>query len=381
MSEPSPNDPMVFEWMKTGDQAFATMLNAIDAAQRSVRFETYIFCRGEPGDAFRAALIRAAQRGVYVYALIDAWGSTELPSDYFDPLIAAGAEFRWFNRPKFLKVTFRNHRKLLVCDEQIAFIGGFNIAPEYMGDGIQGGWRDLGMRFEGPLSVALAESFDKMFMRAELKHRAFMRLMRTGAHQRIARPPDGEIIVSGPGRGLSRLRKALTADLRVAKEVRIMAAYFLPTFRLRRRLLRTARKGGKVQLILPGRSDVMLSQLASRRLYTNLLKAGVEIYEYQPQILHAKLINIDNAVYLGSANLDTRSLHINYELSVRFNNPEVAAGAKEAFDASLKHSKRIELKDWRRTRSLGARLKENLAYWLLARLDLYIARRQIMDLR
>ena len=150
--------------------------------------------------------------------------------------------------------------------------------------------------------------------------------------------PGGQIILSGPGRGFSRLKRALKADLKNAGQVQIMAAYFLPTHRLRVFLMRLAKRGVKVQLMLPGKSDVMLSQWASQRLYARLLNAGVEIYEYQPQVLHGKMIIIDDAVYVGSANLDTRSLHINYELSLRLENPSLAEAARQEFAAALKLS-------------------------------------------
>jgi cardiolipin synthase len=369
-----------FKWLRTGDEAFVTMLDVIDRAKRTVRFETYIFKRGEPGDRFREALIRAVERGVHVFVLVDAWGSTELPPDYWDGFVKAGGEFRWFNRPRFLKGTFRNHRKLLVADDRIAYAGGYNVSPEHLGDGINWGWRDVGLMFEGSLAVQLGETFDLMFTRADLPHRSFMRLMKTGAH-RLIEGRDGQIILSGPGRGTSRLKRSLRADLKNAREVCIMAAYFLPTYRLRLFLVRLARRGVKVKIILPGKNDVLLSQWASRRLYEGLLKAGIEIYEYQPQVLHAKMILIDNAVYIGSANLDTRSLYINYELSVRLENPTIAAGAREVFDEAMRHSVQIHLKTWRRSRDWIDRLQERAAYWLLARLDLYVARRQLMDLR
>jgi cardiolipin synthase len=368
------------EWLRTGDQAYSTMLEAIDGAQHTVRFETYIFKRGEPGDRIRAALISAAQRGVHVYALLDAGGSTELPADYWNGLIHNGGEFRWFNRPRFLKGTFRNHRKLLVVDDRSAYVGGYNIAPEHCGDGVTGGWKDIGIFLHGSLAAHLGETFDKMFTRAELKHRAFIRVMKTGNHAWLPHEA-GTIIISGPGRGFSQLKRSLKADLRKATDVRIMAAYFLPTYRLRRTLLKVARRGHKVQLIVPGKSDVLLSQLATRKLYQSLMRAGVEIYEYEPQVLHAKMIIIDDSVYVGSANLDTRSLYINYELSVRLNSHDTAEEARELFDDTLTRCRRVNLSQWRKSRGFIARWKEKFAYWLLTRFDLYLARKQLNDLR
>ncbi|NBR85040.1 MAG: phosphatidylserine/phosphatidylglycerophosphate/cardiolipin synthase family protein [Proteobacteria bacterium] len=369
-----------FRWLPNGDEAFAAMLAAIAAARHSVRLETYIFAAGIPGNQFLEALLLAQQRGVRTHVLVDAWGSQDLADSYWEPLRQAGGEFRWFNERTHRGFMFRDHRKLLVCDEQIAFVGGFNLAPEYAGDGVARGWCDVGLHIAGPLAAQLADSFDKMFTRAELRHGAFMRVMRTGAHARIA-SPDGDLLMSGPGRGFSTLKRALQKDLKHARSVQIMAAYFLPTWKLRRALTRVARRGGQVQIILPGQSDVPLSQLASRRLYRVLLAAGVEVYEYQPQILHAKLVLIDDLAYVGSANLDTRSLHINYELTLRLRNERVAEGGRRVFAANLAHCKRITRADWQASQTFWTRLKQRWAYFILARLDLYLARRQLAGLR
>ena len=369
-----------FRWLPNGDEAFAAMLAAIAAARHSVRLETYIFAAGIPGNQFLEALLLAQQRGVRTHVLVDAWGSQDLADSYWEPLRQAGGEFRWFNERTHRGFMFRDHRKLLVCDEQIAFVGGYNLAPEYAGDGVARGWCDVGLHIAGPLAAQLADSFDKMFTRAELRHGAFMRVMRTGAHARIA-SPDGDLLMSGPGRGFSTLKRALQKDLKHARSVQIMAAYFLPTWKLRRALTRVARRGGQVQIILPGQSDVPLSQLASRRLYRVLLAAGVEVYEYQPQILHAKLVLIDDLAFVGSANLDTRSLHINYELTLRLRNERVAEGGRRVFAANLAHCKRITRADWQASQTFWTRLKQRWAYFILARLDLYLARRQLAGLR
>jgi cardiolipin synthase len=170
-------------------------------------------------------------------------------------------------------------------------------------------------------------------------------------------------------------------DLRTARSVKITCAYFLPTWRLRKALLRVAKRGGKVQLILAGKSDVLLSHLATRRLYRSFLRAGVEIYEYQPQVLHAKMFILDDVIYAGSANMDVRSLRINYELLVRVCDESLAAQAREMFTKDLQHCLRIDPVAWRKSRGFLAKLKENWAYFVLARVDPYLARRQLKYLR
>src|SRR5207247_3846671 len=136
-------------------------------------------------------------------------------------------------------------------------------------------------------------------------------------------------------------------DLAHAQNVRIIVAYFLPAGRIRRALTRVARRGGRVQLILAGKSDVLVSQLAGQSLYRRFLKAGVEIFEYQPQILHAKLIIIDDVVYLGSDNLDQRSLNINYELMIRFESRQMAEQARTGFATTLQHCQALTFEQWR----------------------------------
>jgi cardiolipin synthase len=135
-----------------------------------------------------------------------------------------------------------------------------------------------------------------------------------------------------------------------------------------------------VQLILAGQTDVRLAQLASRRLYQGLMRSGIEIYEYQPQILHGKLILVDDVVYAGSANLDARSLNINYELLVRAADAALAADARRLFEADLRHSARINAMAWRKSRGFWTKLMERFAYFVLARMDPYVARRRLRNL-
>src|SRR5581483_11029382 len=273
------------------------------------------------------------------------------------------------------RMGIRNHRKLLVCDGTEAFVGGFNIAPEYEGDGVTCGWCDLGLKIRGPMVAQLAHSFEEMFARAGFQHKRFTRLLKSPA-RKIMSVPHEQLLLSGPGRGLSPIKRALKRDLERARSVDIMVAYFLPTWQLRRQLARVVRRGGRVQLILAGKSDVAVSRLAAQSLYPRLLKSGVQISEYQPQVLHAKLFIIDDAVYVGSANLDPRSININYELVIRFVNQEIAQQAREVFRGCLAHSQPITLAEWTRRHSLWRRFKQHWAYFLLVRLDPYIARRQ-----
>jgi cardiolipin synthase len=369
-----------FNWLCTGHQVFPAMLAAIEAAQESIRLETYTYAAGPLGERFRDAFIQARKRGVSVRVLYDALGSLGLSNTFWTPLRAVGGEVRQFNPLKLTRLEIRNHRKSLVCDERIAFVGGFNIASEYEGDGVTTGWSDLGIKLEGPLAEQLAAAFDEMFELADFQQRPFLRLLKSSARKTVLAPNE-QLLLSGPGRGHSPIKRALRMDLARAKSVQIMIAYFLPTWRIRRQLGRVVRAGGRVQLILPGKSDVAVSHLATQSLYRRFLKGGVEIHEYQPQVLHAKLIIIDDAVYVGSANLDQRSLNINYELMIRFENKEFAQQARAHFGNNLKHSRQITLEEWRKSRTLWRRIKQHWSYFLLVRIDPYVARWQWRALR
>ncbi len=370
----------VCRWLHTSDEAFAAMLAAIAAETDSIRLEMYIFTDSTIGTRFRDALVDACARGVRVQVMIDAWGSMDLPDSFWAPLTEAGGEFCWFNPIQLNRFAIRNHRKSLICGEAIAFVGGFNIATEYEGDGVTRGWRDLGLSVTGPLAHKLAESFDLLFARADVRHPRFARLRKSPLPNRL-HTPMGDILTGRPGRGRNVIKQSLAEDFAHAQRVQIIAAYFLPTWPMRRALARVVRRGGQVQLLLAGRSDVPMSQLASQQLYQSLLRAGIEVYEYQPQILHAKMIVIDDIIYAGSANLDVRSLNINYELLVRLPNEALASEARTAFANDLKHSQRIDPAAWRKSRSFWRRLRERWAYFMFAHVDPYISRRQMGRLR
>jgi len=355
------------------------MQAAILAARESVRLETYTFAPSPLAERFREALLTVRRSGARVQVLVDALGSRELPDSFWARLREAGGECRWFNPLSLERFAYRDHRKVLVCDERVAFVGGFNIASEYDGDGVARGWRDLGLQITGPLATELAENFDAMFARAEFRHRRLQSFR--PARDQVRSGQDWRLLLSGPGWRHGEIKRSLARDLVPARGVQIIAAYFLPTWRLRKELMRVARRGGRVQLILAGRSDVRLSQLASRRLYRRFLRAGVEIYEYQPQVLHAKLFIVDGVVYVGSSNLDARSLQINYELVVRLAYPKLTEEARTLFGQILEHCRRIDPVAWRRARTVLSKLQERWAYFLLARLDPLIARWQLKRLR
>lgn len=364
-----------YKWLHTGEEALEEMLAAIAGASQSVRLEMYIFHAGPTADQFRDALVNACKRGLRVRVLVDALGSAYLPDSFWETFRGSGGQFRWFNPLNLHRIFIRDHRKMLVCDDELAFIGGFNIATEYRGDGVTAGWRDLGLRVQGPLARELAVAFDDMFACADFRHRPFTRLRKSFLLKTIS-APEAKLLLGGPGRN-NPLKRALRDDLKEAREVLIISPYFVPPWKIRRMLMHLARHGAKVQLILPAKCDLPVMRMAAQSFYRRFLAAGVEIHEYQPQILHAKLFVIDQIAYAGSANLDGRSLNINYELMVRLSNPALVGEGREIFAGILAHCRRIEMAGWRRSRTFLDRMKARLAHLLLARIDPLIARQQL----
>ena len=364
------------QWLPNGEVAFQRMLAAIDKARVSVRLEMYIFAAGVPGDLFRAVLAAAASRRLRVEVLVDGFGSHPLPTDYWQPVRTAGGDVRVFNPLSLNRFVIRDHRKMLLVDDEVAFVGGFNIAPEYLGDGVTRGWYDFGLELHGPVAAALGASFAVLFEHHAFRHPRLGRWRRTPLRQALRNHVREQVLAIGPGLGDNVFHRRLLQDLRRAKNVEIVAAYFVPGFRLRRALRHVLQRGGTVRLLLAGRSDVPLVQWAGRAFFSGLLRAGVVIDEYQPQVLHAKLAIVDDAVFVGSANLDARSLAINYEVMVRLEDRRLAAEGRALLAAARQHSVPVK----QRQHGFLLRLRETWARFLLTKVDPWLARRQLKRL-
>lgn len=372
--------PVAAHWLATGADAYRRMLVLIDAARTCIRCEFYIWADDPVGTRFRAAFIRAAARGVRVQVLVDGAGSSALPADYWRALHAAGGTARVFNPLTFRHFSIRDHRKLLLIDDHTAITGGFNISDVYEGDGVTAGWRDLGIELTHPPALRqLAHTFDAMFTAHSIRPWLLHKLSRPARPHHRHPTPAGPVLFSGPHLVRNEFSRQLLKLLKTARHVRLASAYFAPSFRLRRALRAVARRGGTVELLLAGQTDVPIAQLAARSLYGSLLKAGVRIWEYQPQILHTKLVLLDHTVFVGSANLDARSLAINYELTVHLRDPALAAQAAAAFAADLTHSRAITYPEWKKSRTWLTRLRGSWARFLVTKVDPWLARRQIRD--
>lgn len=375
---PSPHPPAC--WLPTGAEAYARMLEVIARAQHSIRLETYIYRADRSGERFRVALIGAAQRGVRVHVLIDGFGAASLPFEYWRELEEAGGIVHVFNPLSLRGFGLRNHRKLLLVDDALAIVGGFNIGDEYSGDGVETGWRDLGVELYRPRAIRqLAGSFDEIFRDNLLRRMLRHPLQRFPWRRNPAFGQKGPVLFSGPFLR-NQFRIALLSQLKRARHVQIVCAYFVPNLRLRRALRAVALRGGTVELVLAAKTDVPPVQAASRSLYGPLLRAGVRIWEYQPQILHTKLAIVDGVVFAGTSNLDARSFAINYELMVRLRDARVVAEAREIFAADRSHSAEITLAEWKKSRTWLTRLRGACARFLVTKIDPWVARRQLRRL-
>ncbi len=352
------------------------MLAAIELAVHSVCFEMYIFQADGPGEEFRQALVSAAERGVRVRVLLDALGSGGVGDDYWRTLVRVGGEVRMFHPMRSPVALVRDHRKLLACDGRVAFVVGFNVGAVYDGDGVEAGWRDAGVMVEGDAVAQLERLFDEQYQAAGRSRPASARLLRRQEQATIEAGGAVQILPVTPGRGPNCMTRAMEEDLERAgqekSEVVIISPYMVPTAPLRKAFRRAVRAGAKLDLIVPLQNDVRISQLASRKLYAGFLRAGIQIREYAPQILHAKVFLFPHAVYVGSSNLDPRSLHLNFELMVRLTGREVLEQARADVADLVGHSQLVDRKRWSRSRNPWMRLREEWSFWVLYRIDPWV---------
>jgi len=327
-----------------GDELYEDMLAAIRAARRCVKFESYIFADDEIGRRFIEALVERAQAGVQVLVYIDAVGSLfSGPHEVERALKAGGVVVRWFQRWNWrdpARYNRRNHRKLLVVDGRVGFFGGFNIHRENSHSVFgETRWRDTHIRVSGLLAQALQKLFDA-FWRNQV--RPFPEIDVRGGYQ---------LITNHSLRGRLYLHRLYRQKFAAARRsIHLTTPYFVPDARTRRALARAARRGVEVQLLVPHRIDETLAkvvQWAAHAAYAGLLRAGVQIHEYLPRMLHAKTLVVDQEwCSVGTANLDYRSFFLNYELTLTSTEKTLVARLEADFQADMEQSIRIGLKRW-----------------------------------
>jgi len=365
--------------LKNGNEIFPAMLATIDKAESSIALEMYIFADDETGREFYMHLCQAAKRGVQVMVLVDAWGSWTLTTEFWKELRMYGGMVRWFH-PLFRGLLpFRNHRKLLLVDDCVAFIGGINIANEY-NNGSRGEppWRDNALEISGREVARLRRSFLRMWVKADTPYRRLFHSRIGIHHEPIVLEGRLRFLESGPDNPLQPIRKAYHQLVSSAtRNIDLAMSYFYPSGRMLRALRRAVRRGVRVRLIVPQKSDVIISGWATHGLYGRLLRAGIEVWEYEPAMMHAKIAIIDDSLVAGSANLDLRSGRINHELVVIVTDPAIVAKARGDFENDLRSSRQIIHEQWKK-RPFPQKVKERLSYFFLVRADMFVAKMEMM---
>jgi cardiolipin synthase A/B len=337
--------------LQNGDEIFPAMLKAIRAARYTIDFETYIYWSGNTGDEFARALMERARAGVKVHLMLDWLGSEKITPQLLSEMRDAGVEveryhrFHWYSLGK---LNNRTHRKVLIVDGQIGFTGGVGIADEWSGHAQDPDhWRDMHFLVEGPVVAQMQAAFLDNWVKTTGR-------VLTGD---IYFPPLGPVgalkmhmFISSPTGGSESMRLMyLMAITAAVQSIDIEAAYFIPDELMNRELIKARTRGVRVRILLPDKHiDSETVRIATKRGWGELLKAGVQIHEYVPTMLHCKMLIFDHyMVSVGSTNFDMRSFELNDEASLNIYDAEFAKQMTEVFEADLKASTPYDYQQWR----------------------------------
>ncbi len=339
-----------FEMLLNGDHIFPSMLEAIRSARRTITFETFIYWSGEIGEQIAQALADKAREGVAVHVLLDWVGSSKMDKRYLNLLRDAGAEVIQYHKPHWTglgRMNDRTHRKLLVIDGRIGFTGGVGIAPEWTGHAEnEKHWRDTHFRVAGPVVGHMQAVFMDNWVKATgnvLHGPAYF--------PDIESMGDGlaHMFSSSPSGGSDDMQLMyLMAITAATHSIHLASAYFVPDKLTINAIVEAAKRGVKVRIITPGkRIDTHTVREASRACWGDLLKAGVEMFEYQPTMFHCKLLVVDEfLVSVGSTNFDNRSFKLNDEANLNIYDRDFAKQQTAIFADDLTKSQQVTLEAW-----------------------------------
>lgn len=336
--------------LQNGDEIFPAMLAAIRAARRTITFETYIYWSGDTGQEFADALAERARAGVKVHVMLDWVGSAKMKPELVVEMKAAGVEVERFHPLHWYTISRMNnrtHRKLLVIDGKVGFTGGVGIADQWTGHAQDPEhWRDSHFRAEGPvvaqMQAAFLDNWIKTTGRVLHGEDYFPALERAGDQ-------DMHLFTSSPSGGSSSMRLMYLAAITAARRtIDIQAAYFVPDELMSNELIRARQRGVRVRVLLPDKHlDSDTVRLASKGAWGALLANGVEIHEYEPTMMHSKMLIFDNAVVsVGSTNFDMRSFELNDEASLNVYDRGFAEAMTDVFENDLQHSTRYTYERW-----------------------------------
>ncbi len=346
--------------LRNGDQTFAAMLDAIAAAEHTIDLSSYIIWPGEITDRFVTALVARAAAGVEVNLVVDAYGSAKLERATVDALEAAGVNFAWFRPPAWHtldKLNNRMHRRLLVVDGRVGFAGGVGIADVWTGDAEDSEhWRETHAMVEGPAVRDIVGGFMENWAEAANA------VLGSSHFPKLAGDDDGvdvHVIRSSPRSGGTAVAQLFYAAIAGARErLWITTAYFAPDEAFLDLLCDAATRGVDVQILVNGpHVDKQVVREAGQRQYGRLLEAGVRMFEYQPTMLHAKVMIVDGWSNIGSSNLEHRSLGLDDELIIAFTDARLVDELARQFRDDLGVSDEFDLDRWKQ-RSLAKRARE-----------------------
>jgi cardiolipin synthase A/B len=358
------------EVLTNGPCFYPAALEAMRSAQRSICLEAYIFQRGEIGRLYLEVMTERARAGVQVNVVLDAFGSMGASKAFFKPLLDAGGRVERYNKPSWYslaRVDNRTHRELLIVDGRVGFIGGAGIADQWFkGSEKHPRWRDTMVRVEGDAVPNLLATLAENWLTS---HGEILAGPRYFPEIHYQRKTVAMVINSTPTPGGSTRARVLFQMLLASAErtISITTPYFLPDKGLVGELCRAVERGVKIRILVPGRaSDHMVTRSTSRAGYGPLLRAGAEVYEYQPAMIHAKVMVVDELwAVVGSTNFDNRSFGINDEVNLAVCDRTVAARLERDMAHDLTESRRVSLHEWEH-RPVAERAPELLG-WIFER--------------
>jgi len=343
------------EVLLNGDETFPSMLREIRSAKSTITFAQYFYEDGSIAHELAQAFAERCRAGVEVDILLDSLGANKAPSDIIATMKDAGCQMEYFHRVeaegiifpwKLLRYNYRSHRRVLVIDGRIGFTGGYGISEAWTGNGrTPEHWRDTNARIEGPvvkfLQAAFAESWLETTGIVIGGNGYFPRLEPVGNL-------PAQIVKSSPAGGSFQNYMLFLLSINSAKKsIFITNPYFIPDDVMTEALLKAAGRGVRVVVLAPGKIDSQLTYTASRGHYGTLLLGGVQIFEYQASLMHAKTMVVDGVwATIGSTNFDNRSFALNQELNLTVYDSGVARRLEEVFQEDLKYSKQVTYEEW-----------------------------------
>jgi cardiolipin synthase len=349
-----------------GEQTFPAMLEAIRGARKTITYTQYLYQDGAIAHEMAAALAERCRAGVRVHLLIDSHGGGNMPKEIPDLWSNAGCQLQWFRRIKVVqfitpwelfRYNYRTHRRILVVDGRIGFTGGHGVSEAWTGDGrTDNHWRDTDARLEGPLVQQLQAAF------VESWRETTGDVLGGEDYFPVLKPLGdvfAQVVKSSPFGGSFESYMLFLLSITSAKRsIHISNPYFLPDERMQTALLEAAKRGVRVVALTPGKIDHKLVYWASRSGFEPLLLGGIEIYEYQAALLHAKTMVVDGVwATVGSTNLDNRSFALNEEINLIVYDRGLAGQLEKAFEEDLKHAKKLTYEAWK-ARSLYEKVLE-----------------------